>query len=65
MDILLRGTGSYEDPNLLLILVHKLFRRMVVDTFVYYKYCKSRGYAVKLTLQLELQRSMFGGEAGN
>ena len=49
MDILLRGTGSYEDPNLLLILVHKLFRRMVVDDFVYYKYCKSHGYAVKLT----------------
>ena len=65
MDILPRDMCSYEDPNLLLILIHKLFRGIVVDAFVYHKYCKSRGCTVKLTLQLELQCSMFGGEAGN
>ena len=32
----------YEDRNHLLILVSKLFKRMVVDAFVYHKYYKSR-----------------------
>ena len=65
MNILLSDTCSYEDPNLLLILIHTLFRRMVVDAFVYHKYCKSHDFTVKPTLQLELQCSMFGGKAGN
>ena len=65
MDTLLSTTCSYEDPNHLSILVSKLFRRMVVDAFVYHKYCKSHDFTVKPTLQLELQRSMFGGKAGN
>ena len=43
-------TCFYEDPNLLLILVHKLFKRMVVDTFIYHKYCKSRSSTMALTL---------------
>jgi hypothetical protein len=44
---------SYEDSNLLLILVCKLFKRMVMDAFVYHKYCKSHFCTVALTLQLE------------
>ena len=53
MDILLSTPCPYEDPNHLLILVLKLFRRIVVDAYVYHKYCKSRGCVVVLTLQLE------------
>ena len=53
MDILLSDMCSYEDSNHLLILIPKLFRRMVVDAFVYHKYCKSRSFMVALTLQLE------------
>jgi hypothetical protein len=37
-----------------LILVHKLFKRMVVDAYVYYKYSKSHSCIMALTLQLEL-----------
>jgi hypothetical protein len=51
--IMLSTMCLYEDPNLLSILVHKLFRRMVVDAYVYNKYCKSRVYTLVLTLQLE------------
>jgi len=43
----------YKDSNHLLILVSKLFRRMVVDAYVYHKYCKSHGSTMVLTLQLE------------
>ena len=38
--VLLRATCFYEDRNHLLILVSKLFNRMVVDAFVYHKHCK-------------------------
>ena len=51
--VLLKTTCSYKDPNLLLILVHKLFRRMVVDAYIYHKHCKSHSGTVVLTLQLE------------
>jgi hypothetical protein len=52
--VLMVPTCSNEDPNLLPILVHKLFRRMVVDAFIYHKYCRShRCTVVVLTLQLE------------
>jgi hypothetical protein len=47
------ATRFYEDHNHLLVLVYKLFRRMVVDVYVYYKYCKSRSSIMALTLQLE------------
>ena len=43
----------YEDDNHLSVLVLKLFRRMVVDAFVYHKYYKSCGCTMALTLQLE------------
>ena len=51
--ITLSATHFYEDHNHLLVLVYKLFRRMVVDAYVYHKHCKSRGCVVILTLQLE------------
>jgi hypothetical protein len=65
MDTILSTTCFHEDPNHLLILISKIFRRMVVDVFVYHKYCKSHRSTMALTLQLELQRSMLGGEGGN
>jgi hypothetical protein len=48
--ITLSAARSYEDSNLLLILVCKLFKRMVMDAFVYRKYCKSHFCTVALTL---------------
>jgi hypothetical protein len=33
-----------------LILVYKLFKRMVVDAYVYHKYWRSRGCIMVLTL---------------
>jgi len=51
--VVLKTTCSYEDLNHLSILVSKLFKRMVVDAFIYHKYCKSHSRTVALTLQLE------------
>jgi len=51
--ITLSATRFYEDHNHLLVLVNKLFRRMVMDAYVYHKYCKSHESVVVLTLQLE------------
>ena len=65
MDIVLSASCPYEDSNHLLILISKLFRRMVVDVYVYHKYCKSHRYTVVLTLQLERECPMLGGEAEN
>ena len=48
--ITLSATSFYEDHNHLLFLVYKLFRRMVVDAYVYHKYCKSRSRNMALTL---------------
>jgi hypothetical protein len=42
IDILLSATSFHEDHNHLSPLVCKLFKRMVVDVFIYHKYCKSR-----------------------
>ena len=53
MDILFSPTYPYEDHNHLSILVSKLFRRMVVDAYVYHKYCKSHSGIVVLSLHLE------------
>jgi hypothetical protein len=44
------ATRFYEDHNHLLVLIYKLFGRIVVDAYVYHKYCKSRGCVVVLTL---------------
>ena len=51
--ISLSSTCYHEDHNYVSILVSKLFRRMVVDAYVYQKYYRSRGCIVVLTLQLE------------
>jgi hypothetical protein len=51
--ITLSATNFYEDHNRLLVLIYKFFGRMVVDAYVYHKYCKSHGCIVVLILQLE------------
>ena len=53
MDMLLSTPCPYEEHNHPSLLVCKLFGRMVVDAYVYHKYCKSRGCTLVLTLQLE------------
>jgi hypothetical protein len=61
----LSTTCNYEDPNHLSLLVYKLFRRMVMDAYIYHKYCKSHYCTMVLSLQLELYYPMLGGEDGN
>jgi len=51
--ISLSSACYHEDHNHVSILVSKLFRRMVVDAYVYQKYCISYGCIVVLTLKLE------------
>ena len=51
--IVLSATCCYEEDNHPSLLVCKLFKMMVVDAFVYHKYCRSHGSIVVLTLQLE------------
>ena len=51
--VVLSASYCYEEDNRSSLLVSKLFRRMVVDVFVYHKYYKSRSSTVVLTLQLE------------
>jgi hypothetical protein len=53
MDVMFSIACNYRDPNYHSILILKLFKRMVVDAFVYHKYCKSHSWIVVLTLQLE------------
>ena len=53
MDMLLSTPCPYEEQNHPSLLVCKLFGRMVVDAYVYHKYCKSRGCIVVLIQQLE------------
>ena len=65
MDILFSPTCPYEDHNHLSILILKLFKRMVVDAFVYHKYCKSPSCIVAQTLQLEQKCSILCGEVWN
>jgi hypothetical protein len=65
MDMLLSAPCPYEDSNYLLILISKLFRRMVVNVFVYHKYYRSCSCNMALTLQLETKCPMVDGEVGN
>ena len=51
--VVLSAACCDEEDNHPSLLVSKLFRRMVVDVFVYHKYYKSRSSTVVLTLQLE------------
>jgi hypothetical protein len=60
---MLCAPSTYEDYNHLKVLSCKIFRRLVVDAFVYHKHCKFRGCIVALTLQLKLhQQLMVRGE---
>jgi len=45
-------TNAFEGYNHLKALCGKIFRRMVVDSYVYRKHCKFCGCIVALTLQL-------------
>jgi hypothetical protein len=57
--------STREDCNHLKVLSCKIFRRLVVDAYVYHKHCKFHGCSVALTLQLKLhETSMIGGERG-
>jgi hypothetical protein len=57
--------SKHEDYNHLKVLSCKIFRRLVVDAYVYHKHCKFRGCIVALTLQLKLHNtSTIGGERG-
>jgi hypothetical protein len=50
---LLCASCFWQDHNHLLMLFCKMFRRMVVDAFVYCKHCRFCCCSVALTLQLE------------
>jgi hypothetical protein len=50
--------STHEDCNHLKVLSCKIFRRLVVDAFVYHKHCKFHGCTVELTLQLKLHQQL-------
>ena len=56
--ISLSATCSYQDHNHLLILPSKMYRRVVVNAFVYRKHYKFRGSTMALTLQLKRNQRM-------
>ena len=41
---------THEDYNHLMVLFYKIFKRLVVDVFVYRKHCRFRGCTAALTL---------------
>ena len=51
--VVLSAACCYEEDNHASLLISKLFRRMVVDVFIYHKFSKSHSSTVVLTLQLE------------
>ena len=56
--ISLRATCSHQDSNHLLNFPSKMYRRMVIDAFVYHKHSRFRGSTMALTLQLEHNQLM-------
>ena len=54
----LRATCSHQVSNHLLNFPSKMYKRVVVDAFVYRKHSKFRGSTVALTLQLKRNRRM-------
>ena len=52
---MLSAPCTHEDYNHLKVLFCKIFRRLVVDVYVYREHCIFRGCTLALTLQLELQ----------
>jgi hypothetical protein len=62
---MLCASSTHEDCNHLKFFSCKIFRRLVVDAFIYLKHCKFRGCIVAITLQLKLHdTSTIGGERG-
>ena len=47
---MLSSRCTHEDYNQLKVLICKIFRRLVVDVYVYRKHCRFRGCTVTLTL---------------
>ena len=47
---MLSAPCTHEDNNHLMVLFCKIFRRLVVDVYVYRKHCRYRGCTVALTL---------------
>jgi hypothetical protein len=55
----------HEGYDHLLILYCKMFRRLIVDAYVYHKHIRLRVCTMALTLQLKLHwASKIGGETG-
>jgi hypothetical protein len=52
---MLCAPSTHKNCNHLQVLSCKIFRRLVVDAFVYRKQCKFHGCTVALILQLKLQ----------
>ena len=52
------ATCSHQDHNHLLVVPSKMYRRVVVDAFVYRKHSKFRGSTMALTLQLKRNQRM-------
>ena len=47
---MLSAPCTHEDNNHLMVLFCKIFRRLVVDVYVYHKHCRFRGCTVALIL---------------
>ena len=47
---ILCASSTHEDYNHLKVLFYKIFGRLVVDAYVYHKYCRFCGCTVALTL---------------
>ena len=57
----LSNIATHEIFNPLILLVHKIFERVVVDVFIYHKYCKSR-CVVGINLEIGTQRLVLEGK---
>ena len=57
----LANIATHEIFNPLMLLVHKNFKRVVVDVFVYHKYCKSH-CVVGMNLEIGTQRLVLKGK---
>ena len=50
---MLSAQSTHEDYNRLMVLFFLMFRRLVVDAYVYHKHCRFRVCTMSLTLQLK------------
>jgi hypothetical protein len=58
--VALSNMATYKTFNPLMLLVHKSFKRVVVDVFVYHKYCRSR--CVGMNLEIGTHRLVLEGK---